>query len=249
MLAFLRISAVLGLIVFLPVLLAATLAPHYVERAARDFAVSKVREQVDGHLETPAGRLLKSGYERLAKKYAKEKEAAETKLATGFAERVSSFMANLCKLDCNKREQLKASIEDGLKAQIARLDKSIATIKALAQRKFNEVTGKIRRDLIIFSGSNSFIFAMMLALTFVRRDYAHALFVPSLLMLASTVAAILIYVFGQNWFFTILTGSYTGFGYLAYIGVIFCFLCDVVLNRARVILGIMTSLDIEISPC
>lgn len=234
MLAFLRISAIVGLVVFVPVLLAATLAPHYVERAARDFAVSEVRKEVDRHLETPAGRLLKAGYERLAKKTAAQQDAAVEQLASSLADWLAPYLARLCNLDCDKKEQLKASIAGGLKKQIARLEKSVAKLKAAAQGKFDEVTRKIRRDVMIFSGSNTLVFASLLALTFARRSHARALFVPAILMLASTVAAIFAYVFGQNWFFTILTDSYMGFGYLAYIAVIFFFLCDIFLNRARI---------------
>ena len=47
MLTFLRMSSVAGLLVFLPVLLVTVIGPHYVERAARDFAVSEVQKEVD----------------------------------------------------------------------------------------------------------------------------------------------------------------------------------------------------------
>lgn len=43
-----------------------------------------------------------------------------------------------------------------------------------------------------------------------------------------------IYVFGQDWFYTILYNDYMGAGYLAYVAAIFGFLMDIALNKARV---------------
>lgn len=38
----------------------------------------------------------------------------------------------------------------------------------------------------------------------------------------------------KNWLLTILFNDYLGFGYLAYLAVVFALLCDIILNRARV---------------
>lgn len=249
MLGFLRISALAGLIVFVPVLLAAAVAPQYVERAARDFAVGEVRKEIDLRRDTPAGQALQAARARLAETFAKRKQAAQEQLASGFAERVSEILARLCRLDCAARQRLKTALEDGLKDRIAGLDSSLATLEALAQEKFDEVTSKIRRDLVIFSGSNSAVFAVLLALSLLRREHARPLLLPASLMLVSTVASALIYLFGQNWFFTILTDSYVGYGYLGYVAVIFFFLWDIVMNGAEITTGLVRSLAEALSAC
>ena len=59
--------------------------------------------------------------------------------------------------------------------------------------------------------------------------------------MATTVAAAF-YLPGQDWFYTILYNDYMGFGYVAYIGVIFGFLTDVVFNAARITTQVINSI-------
>lgn len=42
------------------------------------------------------------------------------------------------------------------------------------------------------------------------------------------------YIFEQNRPLTILYNDYLGFGYLAYLAVVFALLCDIILNRVRI---------------
>ncbi|MFM2198747.1 MAG: hypothetical protein RLZZ505_2179 [Verrucomicrobiota bacterium] len=60
------------------------------------------------------------------------------------------------------------------------------------------------------------------------------LFVPGLLAATSAVVCSYFYIFEQNWLLTILFNDYLGFGYLAYLAVVFGLLCDIILNRARI---------------
>jgi hypothetical protein len=165
------------------------------------------------------------------------------------AERASEILARLCRLDCTAKQRLKTALEDGLKDRIAGLDRSLARLEALAQEKFDEITGKIRRDLTTFSGSNTAIFGVLLALSLLRREHARPLLLPAGLILVSTVAAALSYVFGQNWFFTILTDSYVGYGYLGYVALIFFFLWDILMNGAQITTGLIRSLAEALSAC
>lgn len=55
----------------------------------------------------------------------------------------------------------------------------------------------------------------------------------------STLVSVSIYVFGQDWFYTILYNDYMGFTYLVYIAVIFSVLSDIAFNRARVVTEIL----------
>ena len=54
-----------------------------------------------------------------------------------------------------------------------------------------------------------------------------------LLAVAVTVSSYC-YVFGQNWFFSIVYSDYWGFVYLAFLGFVFGLLTDIFLNRGRV---------------
>jgi hypothetical protein len=53
-------------------------------------------------------------------------------------------------------------------------------------------------------------------------------------MLISTVVSSYLYIFKQNWFYTIIYNDFVGFAYLMYLGIIFLFLCDIIFNKARI---------------
>ena len=81
------------------------------------------------------------------------------------------------------------------------------------------------------------------------------LFLPGVLLSASTLICSYFYIFQQNWLMTIIHGDYLGFIYLAWLGVVFLFLCDIVLNRGRVTSEILNaffnaiSSAFTVSPC
>lgn len=76
-----------------------------------------------------------------------------------------------------------------------------------------------------------------------------------MLLTLATILSSSIYLFGQDWFYTILYNDYMGFGYLVYIAVIFGVLMDIALNKARVttevINGIANAIGLTFSvqPC
>jgi hypothetical protein len=61
-------------------------------------------------------------------------------------------------------------------------------------------------------------------------------------MLTSTLLTSYLYLFKQNWFYTILYSEYWGFWYLFYIGIIFLFLCDIIFNKARITTEIVNAI-------
>ena len=81
------------------------------------------------------------------------------------------------------------------------------------------------------------------------------LFVPAVFLLAATLLSSAIYVLGQDWFYTILCNDYMGFGYLAYIALIFGFLVDIALNKAQLTTAIANGIadalgsTFELVPC
>jgi hypothetical protein len=82
--------------------------------------------------------------------------------------------------------------------------------------------------------TNALIFAFLLVLTFLKPNQLKILFLSAVLLTASTLIASIFYIFGQNWFYTILYNHYMGFGYLLYITGIFLLLLDVAINKARI---------------
>jgi len=54
--------------------------------------------------------------------------------------------------------------------------------------------------------------------------------------------------FEQNWLLTIIYNDYLGFAYLGYLLIVFLFLCDIVLNRARVTTKIVNAIGNALGP-
>lgn len=81
------------------------------------------------------------------------------------------------------------------------------------------------------------------------------LFVPGILLAVAAVISFSIYVFGQDWFYIILYNDYMGFGYLAYMTLIFSLLVDIIVNQARIttevinFIGHMFSAAFSVAPC
>jgi len=69
-----------------------------------------------------------------------------------------------------------------------------------------------------------------------------AVVLPAGLLFIATVASIAIYIFGQNWFYTLVFRNYMGWGYLTYVGVIFGFLLDIVFNGASITTSIVEAI-------
>jgi multidrug efflux pump subunit AcrA (membrane-fusion protein) len=249
MLAAIRILSIVGLVIFGPVLLAAAFAPQQVEQAAKTYVKAQAKQEVDRYFDSFAGKAVKKTYEALQEKYAEQLAGSQAALKAGLPGLVAEWLAALCHYDCATKEEVKKALTEGLEKQIATLQRALDKVKALAQDKYAEVTAKIRRDLMIFSGSNTAVFAMLLALTILRRDYARPLALPAVLMLIATAASTGIYVFGQDWFWIILTDSYMGFGYLVYLGIIFFFLMDIVYNKARVTQAFLEALGQALAAC
>ncbi|MEM7226750.1 MAG: hypothetical protein AAF495_27510 [Pseudomonadota bacterium] len=232
----LRIFSLVGLALFGGALLVILLAPAQVERAAKAFLVAEVKAEVKDALESPKTASAKAIYQSLQEKLAAQSAATRAALEARFAEKIAAMIAKLCKLDCEASNRLAQAIQEGFKAQLAKLQTVTLKVKDLAQAKYDKTLDKLLRELTIFTGSTAAVFAVLLAASYLRRDYGGALALPAWLLFASTAIACGVYLFGQNWFYTILFDDYVGYGYPAYLGLIFLFLLDVVFNSAQITL-------------
>jgi len=97
---------------------------------------------------------------------------------------------------------------------------------------------------------NIFAFFLIFILAWVRPTARFHLLLPAGLSLIFTVLTICLYIFGQNWFYTLMMGSFWGFAYLAYMGIVLVFTVDVALNHGRITSGILNVVSsVPIVPC
>jgi hypothetical protein len=104
----------------------------------------------------------------------------------------------------------------------------------LIQASYMDVATDLKRDIRIFAAANAGAFFLLVLISFLKPQAVRHLFVPGLLLCAATLVCVYGYVFEQNWLLTLINGSYLGFAYATYLGVVFLLLCDVVLNRGRI---------------
>jgi len=147
---------------------------------------------------------------------------------------IAEQMAKVSNLSCECRKNWEKILRSSLNFRIASLEKAKEKLAIFAQAKYMQIVEKLTLDIRIFLGANSVIFLFLLIASFVKPKATEHLFLPGLLMLISTIICSYFYLFEQNWFYTIVYSSYTGYGYVAYLTIVFSILCDIVFNKARI---------------
>ena len=233
-LRFLRVASGALTVVCLGLFLIVWLAPERVERAAKSFAQDRMQttamEKLDRADDTPLSRSL----EDLRDKYLAEADVTAAMIKARVGDVVAAMVARLCHLDCKARSRLAESLQRGLTEQLAKYKTAAETVQGALKDGYRGIITRIFDDLKIFLGSTGLATFAVFLIALLKPALARPLFVPATLLLVSSVASASIYLFGQNWFFTILFNDYMGYGYAAYIGVIFLFLVDIVYFHAAI---------------
>ncbi len=123
-----------------------------------------------------------------------------------------------------------------------------AQLEAFIRGKYTELVDALVSEVRIFSGINAALFACALALLVARWRDPTPVILPAALLLLATAACTLVYIFHQNWFFSILLQDYPGYGYLAYVSIVFALLLDIAFNKARVTKLILDALSSVLTP-
>jgi hypothetical protein len=109
------------------------------------------------------------------------------------------------------------------------------TVTAHALARYSATVRGLIRDLRIFTTTNAAVFLLVFAASFlVAADNRRVPTVALWLLLAAPLVGTAGYVFAQNWFYTVMTGRFVGFGYALWVIAIFLVLADWGMNRARV---------------
>jgi hypothetical protein len=226
-----------------------------VEESAKGFVKQQIEKEIrekykDSKSSTFADKAL-----RLAGSLGYEEQRIRDNLNNNLPEKIASIIAEMCGYDCEKKKALVKSMTSGYMERIANLQVAQQKLGSMVKGKYLEVVSSLKTDLRIFFGSNVVMFLILLLISFLKPKSVSHLFLPGAFLLVSTIAASAIYLFGQDWFYTILYNDYMGFGYLAYIGGIFGFLMDVAFNKARVTTEIINAIlnaigsAISVAPC
>lgn len=234
----LRIAGVLGAVLFGFFFAITFSTPQWVERFAIEYIETRVSDSVDSRIAALRPEHGEGALARLAEGLYEQNEAALENLKLQFKEGVretwSVALAEVRNLDCECRKKWLDALEAGTVQHVQSLEALSQRLTEFIQGSYMKVATELKRDIRIFTGTNAIMFLLLVLLSFLKPQAVRHLFAPGLLLGVSTLLCAYLYVFEQNWLLTIINGSYLGFAYAAYLGVVFLFLCDIALNFGRV---------------
>ena len=253
--AILRTTGICGLFLFGFLFSITFVSSEILEESAKGFVKLQIETDVREKQAAISESDVVSKAKNIANKLGFESEEIQKDLANDLPEKIASVIASMCGYDCERKKALTKSITASYLDKLKNIEIAQDTLGDIIEGKYVEIVGNLKFDLRIFLGSNFMMFLILLIVSFTKPKAITHLFVPGLLLALATIISSTIYIFVQDWFYTILYNDYMGFGYLAYVAVIFSFLMDVALNKARVttevINGIANALGSALSvvPC
>jgi hypothetical protein len=230
----LRAIGVFGVLLFGSLFAVTFVSPEAIEDSAKGFVTYQIEKEVRDKQRAVSHSTVASQALDIAVRLGFEKDKLQEDLDNKLPEKIASIIASMCGYDCEKRKILAQSIASGYMERIKSIQVAENTLSDIVKDKYIEIVGNLKYDLRIFLGTNFVMFLILLGVSFSKPGAVAHLFLPGLLLFSATILSSSIYIFGQDWFYTILYNDYMGFGYLAYVAAIFGVLVDIAFNKARV---------------
>lgn len=238
-----------GVVIFAAVLVMITIHPEEVETQIQRFAIYTVEQGTrDALADRKDDGQVRNGLQQLARQYESQAFELQHYVADHVPMIVASILDGRCKGDCRKAEV----IEDV--ALILVLNKAFelkvkgATLRQFVLERYDRTVANLIADLRVFSFVNALAFAVVLLLTAARGDEIVRHLAPFTgLLVVSVVIASCCYLFGRDWFATLLLNDFVGWAYAIWIGIILAFLIDIGVFRARVTMLILNAVGGVIS--
>jgi hypothetical protein len=239
----LRALGLAGAIVFGLAFAVTFLSPIHVERAARGFIQGRMEAQLarasQGAAETRSGRAAKA----LAERHSEEIGALKERMAVGANAHVAAVIGRMQDPNCDCRKRMLQALDAATESRISTLERAEPQLRRILEGRYGRIVTDLLRDLRIFTGTNLFAFLMLLGLSIAKPGHVRQLFVPGILLGTSAIIASGFYLFGQNWFFTLLYGDFVGWAYAIWLLLVFGLLCDIALFKARITTRIVNVLQ------
>ncbi|VUD47842.1 hypothetical protein TDB9533_01108 [Thalassocella blandensis] len=230
----LKLIGIFGVLLFGFLFSVTFVSPERIEASAKTFVKSQIEKEVRIKQQAIRESSVTEAALNIAARLGLEKEKIQADLDDDLPEKIATIVAAMCGYDCEKKKALTQSIAAGYMERIKSIQIAEKTLSDVVKGKYLEIMSNLKVDLRIFLGSNVAMFFILVVISFSKPRAVQHLFLPGVLLVVATIVASSIYIFGQDWFYTILYNDYVGFGYLLYIAVIFGFLIDITFNKARV---------------
>lgn len=230
----LKLIGIFGILLFGILFSVTFVSPEQVENSAKGFVKSQIEKEIRVKQQAISESSVTEAALNIASRLGLEKEKIQADLDNDLPEKIASIVGAMCGYDCEKKKALAQSITTGYMDRIKSIQIAESTLGDVVKGKYLEIVSNLKLDLRIFLGSNLAMFSILVVISFLKARAVQHLFLPGMSLVVATIVASSIYIFGQDWFYSILYNDYMGFGYLLYIAVIFGFLIDITFNKARV---------------
>jgi len=220
--------------------------PGYVEHAAKSFVQDKIVSETKEKIASVSNKLQQNKLANMAanllSKNRQQIEITKERLHDFVKEKIPAIMAEMSDQSCECRKLYINRLKSDMDSKIFHLEEINKGLLDFMKGKYMEVVGNLVKDIRIFTLSNTLVFFILTLVSLLKpRAVAH-LFLPAILLLLSTLICSYFYIFEQNWFYTLIYNDFVGYSYLAYLTVVFLFLCDIVFNSAQVTTAIINSI-------
>ena len=244
-----------GLVFFALAFLASIAYPGFVEQAAKNIIRYEIEKRVHEKVEAIDTHFLTKQAAVFAKARTDEIAEAKRQLALQLPARIAEIIGEMQDLDCACRKQIETSIREGFEWRIASASAAQERLSTLIRSNYMDIANQLTREFRIFTGTNAMVFALLLVAIFVKRQAGLQLLPAALVLLVAAGLTAYLYLFNQNWLHTLVFSDFVGLAYLAYLGGVFAFLCDIIFNRARVTVEVLNALlnavgsAVQVAPC
>lgn len=234
----LRLFGLIGIILFSSLFALTYSTPGFVERIGKEFIKNKIIEKTHEKVDLITAEKKDSKFGKLVGKLMKNNEESinvyKEKIKNKTHEKLAAVIAEMSDISCECRKNYAKKLEKGYQFKLLSLQHANEKLVGFMKAKYMDIAIKLKTDFRIFTGVNALIFLFLLLASFLKPQAVKHLFLPSVLLFFSTVISSYFYLFEQNWFFTIIYNSYTGWAYLGYLTFVFSILSDIIFNKARI---------------
>jgi hypothetical protein len=241
----LRLFGLIGFVVFSGIFALTYSTPEFVERIGKEFIKNKIIEKTQEKIDSITVAQKDSKLGKLVGNLIKKNESTiniyKQKIKNKAHEQLATVIAEMSDLNCECRKNYAQKIEQGYQFKLLSLKLANEKLIGFMKAKYMDISLKLKTDFRIFTGVNALIFLFLILASFFKPQAIKHLFLPSVLLFLSTMISSYFYLFEQNWFFTIIYGSYTGWAYLGYLTLVFAVLSDIVFNKARITTEILNA--------
>jgi len=215
----------------------------------------QVEKKVHEKIESLDANFLAKKADRFSQHYRDEITAAKRHLAEQLPARIASVIAEMQNLDCECRKKIESRIRKGLEWEIVNAAQAQERLTTLIRTRYMEVATQLTREFRIVTGTNTLVFALLIAAVLLKRQAGLHLLPSALVLFAAASITIYLYLFNQNWLHTLVFSDYVGFAYIGYLAAVFALLCDIIFNRGRVTARLLSLLldaagsALVVAPC